>query len=70
MFGDKEKAESVAREALEISEHIHPEPDDPLTLNLMQKIADNLLHQGRQVERNIMLEELERRKQRQDNLTT
>lgn len=67
MSGDKWKAERIARQALEICERNHPEPDHPLTLNLMQKIADNLLHQGRQVERNIILEEIARRKQRHDD---
>jgi tetratricopeptide (TPR) repeat protein len=47
MFEDMEKAERIARQALEINKHIHPEPDHYRTLDLMEKIKDNLWHQGK-----------------------
>jgi hypothetical protein len=54
---DKRQAEKTAREALEIRERTRG-LDHPLTLDIMGRIADNLCHQGRKVECDLMHHEI------------
>lgn len=58
---DKRQAEEVAKEAHEILERTRG-ISHPKTLAVLKAIADNIVHQGRVVERDMLYEEIEERK--------